>query len=174
MSIQGAIAMSEYTTDYTNRALDLYSDTVYRLAFTHMRTEHDAQDVFQEVFLALISKPRSFTDDEHLKAWLIRATINRCKSVKMSAWWRRTAPLEEAALESVSFAHKEENDLHEYLSLLSGKYRSVIHLFYGEEMTITEIANTLKAKESTVRTWLTRARVILREKIQEGGYFNEE
>jgi len=160
--------------DFVGRALDVHSDTVYRLAFSHMRNEHDAKDVYQDVFLRLISKPRHFKDEEHLKAWLIRATINRCKSVHMSAWFRKTVAFDDSLSETLTFEHKDENDLVEYLSLLSGKYRSVIHLFYCEEMSIIEIGKIMNAKESTVRTWLTRARAILREKLQyKGDYFNE-
>jgi RNA polymerase sigma-70 factor (ECF subfamily) len=168
---------ADKTRDYAERALALYSDMLYRLAFSHMRTVHDSQDVFQEVFLRLISKPREFNDDEHLKAWLIRATINCCKSVKTSAWFRKTTSFDDSLADTLVFAEKEENDLFEYLSLLSGKFRTVIHLFYCEEMTVSEIAAVLKAKESTVRTWLTRARAVLRKKLErnnlKGDYFNE-
>jgi RNA polymerase sigma-70 factor (ECF subfamily) len=149
--------------DYINSAIDIHSDMVYRLAYSYMRNVHDAQDVFQDVFLRLIAKPRSFKDPEHLKAWLIRATINRCKSLATSSWFKKTVPLDEAA--QIAFQTEEENSLQEYLSLLSGKYRTVIHLFYGEEIPVGEIAKIMKAKESTVRTWLTRARAILREKL---------
>jgi RNA polymerase sigma-70 factor (ECF subfamily) len=152
------------------RVLEQHSDTVYRLAFSQMRTKHDADDVFQDVFLALVAKPRQFADDEHIKAWLIRATINRCKTLKASSWVKRTVPLEEA--DSLTYETPEQSDLSEYLELLPQKYRAVIHLFYYEEMSVAQIAQLMKARESTVRTWLTRARGILREKL--GGHFNEE
>jgi RNA polymerase sigma-70 factor (ECF subfamily) len=180
-NIRAVAEIDEYTVttsnDFVNRALDTYSDMVYRLAFSHMRSTHDAQDIFQDVFLSLTKESRSnrhFNDDEHIKAWLIRATINRCKSVRTSAWFRKTAPLSEAetACATVEFQTSEQDDLFEYLSLLSGKYRSVIHLFYCEEMSIAQIGKVLKAKESTVRTWLTRARKILKDKL-EGGDLNE-
>lgn len=158
----------EKTNECIDEVLGKYSNMIYRLAFSHMRTKHDAEDIFQDVFLSLISKPRAFNDEEHLKAWLIRVTINRCKSVKSSAWYRRTAPLEESAV----FETVQENDLFEYLSLLPVKYRTVIHLFYYEDLPVKQIAEILKAKESTVRTWLTRARAVLREKMK-GDYFNE-
>jgi len=160
--------MVNNTDSYIDEVLGKYSNMIYRLAFSHMRSKHDAEDVFQDVFLTLISKPRTFNDDEHLKAWLIRVTINRCKSVKTSAWFRHTAPLEDTLV----FETKEENDLFEYLALLSGKYRTVVHLFYCEDLPVKDIAGILGAKEATVRTWLTRARAILREKLK-GDYFNE-
>jgi len=139
------------------------------LALTHTGNKHDAEDIFQEVFLALISKPRSFNagNPEHLKAWLIRVTLNRCKSLRKS-WFKKTVTLNE----NLPIETRLESDLVAYLQMLPQKYRAVIHLFYAEELPVKEISAILAAKESTVRTWLTRARAILREKLK-GDYFHE-
>ena len=51
------------------------SKVFYRLAFVQMKNKHDAEDVFQDVFLRYIAKPRIFESEEHRKAWLIRVTI---------------------------------------------------------------------------------------------------
>jgi len=142
---------------------------VYRLALAHTGGKHDAEDVFQDVFLAYISKPRSFNDEEHRKAWLIRVTLNKCKSIRASAWFKKTQPLDD----SMAFETKDETDLYEYVMQLPQKYRTIIHLFYYEDMTVKQIGSILKARESTVRTWLTRARIILRDKMK-GEYFNEQ
>ena len=55
----------------------------------------------------------------------------------------------------------------EMVKTLPQKYRVVIHLFYYEEMSITEIAKVLDMKEATVRTQLTRARKRLGELLKE-------
>ena len=149
--------------DCIDEVIDKYANMVYRLALAQMKTKHDAEDVFQEVFLRYISKTRTFESEEHRKAWLIRVTINQSKSL-WSAWFRKTGPLDDAMV----FETKEENDLYEYLTLLPQKYRSVIHFFYYEELSVKEISETLNAKESTIRTWLTRARSILKEKLKGG------
>ncbi len=156
------------TSDCIDEVLSKYSDMVYRVALAHVNTKHNAEDIFQEVFLAFISKPRTFNDEEHLKAWLIRVTINRSRSLMSTAWFRKTEPLDDRLI----FETVEETDLFEYLSLLPLKYRSVIHLFYGEGLPVNQISKILNARESTVRSWLTRARAILREKLK-GGYFCE-
>jgi RNA polymerase sigma-70 factor (ECF subfamily) len=156
------------TSDCIDEVIDKYSTMIYRLSLAHTDGKHNAEDVFQDVLLTYISKPRVFRDEEHLKAWLIRVTINRCKTIKSSAWVRQTEPLND----TIVFESKDETDLFEYLSLLPLKYRSVIHLFYCEELTVNQISKILKARESTIRTWLTRARAILREKLK-GEYFNE-
>lgn len=163
------------TSDCIDEVIEHYSKTVFRLALAHVKTRHDAEDVFQDVFLRYISRPRLFESEEHRKAWFIRVTINRSKSLWLSAWFRKTEPLENAkgiepmenAKSIGTFEMEEETDLYEYLLTLPQKYRSVIHLFYYEDMSVKEIGHILKAKESTVRTWLTRARAMLKDRLEE-------
>jgi len=157
------------TDDCVDEVVDKYANMVYRLALAHMKSKHDAEDVFQDVFLRYILKPRSFESEEHRKAWLIRVTINRSRSI-WGAWFRKNEPLDDfLAVET-----EPDNDLSEYLALLPQKYRSVIHLFYYEDLSVKQISEILGAKESTVRTWLTRARSILSEKLRGGSLYGQE
>ena len=61
--------------------IERYRDTVFRLAFTYLRNQADADDVTQDVFVKLIRSSHDFENDEHLRRWLIRVTINECKSL---------------------------------------------------------------------------------------------
>jgi RNA polymerase sigma-70 factor (ECF subfamily) len=155
------------TGDCVDGVVEKYSNMVYRLALAQMKTKHDAEDVFQDEFMRYISKSRVFESEEHRKHWLIRVTINRCRSL-WAAWFRKTEPLNE----QIPFETEEQGDLFDYLMMLPQKYRLVIHLFYGEELSVKEISKLINARESTVRTWLTRARAILREKLK-GGFDDE-
>lgn len=65
--------------DYIREVVDKYSDMLFKIAFLHMKSRSDAEDITQDVFLKLIEKTRYFESDEHLKAFLIRVTINLCK-----------------------------------------------------------------------------------------------
>ncbi|TEB05683.1 ECF RNA polymerase sigma factor SigE [Pelotomaculum schinkii] len=134
-----------------------YADMVYRLAFAQVRSKSDADDIFQEVFLRYVRNNPAFVSEEHRKAWLIRVTINCAKKYWSSAWQRNTVPLDD----NYRFLMPEENELDEVLRKLAPKYRSVIHLYYYEGYSISEIGKILSIKESTVRTQLTRARTQL-------------
>ncbi|WP_458785131.1 RNA polymerase sigma factor [Vallitalea sediminicola] len=136
---------------------------VYRLAFSQVRNNSDADDIFQEVFLRYLKKQPQFENEEHRKAWLIRVTINCTKKFWASSWLKKTAPLDE----NITFEFSEENDLNYELQKLSRKYRTVIHLFYYEDLSIAEISEILKQKPSTIRTQLTRARRKLKEILKE-------
>lgn len=54
-----------------------YSKSIARAAFTYLKNAADAEDITQEVFLALLEKQPHFESEEHLKAWLLRVAINK-------------------------------------------------------------------------------------------------
>lgn len=131
-----------------------YGNTVYRLAYAQLRSAADAEDIYQEVFLRYYQKRPTFESEEHRKAWLLRVTMNRARSHLSSAWLRHTVPLED----QVCFREPESQQLDEALGQLRPNDRSLLHLFYFEELSVRDIARMLGRKESTVRTQLTRAR----------------
>lgn len=137
-----------------------YADTVYRLALAHMHHPADADDVFQDVFLKYAEKSPVFASEEHRRAWLIRVTLNRCRSHYRSNWWKRLLPLEEAVHATAMDDHDPE--LAEALLRLPAKYRTVIHLHYFENYDTDGIAALTGQRPSTVRAQLTRARQMLR------------
>ena len=143
-----------------------YSDTVYRLAFARTGTKHDADDVFQEVFLRYVKKKPVFKDEEHRKAWLIRVTINCSKKLWNSSWRKMTQHLED----NIIFEEEDSNYLYHELQKLPPKYREVIHLFYYENMSLEQMSIILNRKNATIRAQLTRARGMLRKFMKEEDY----
>ncbi len=85
-------------------AMERWGDTVLRLATSRMGSVADAEDVFQTVFMRLLQSRERFTDDEHLKAWLLRVTINCCNDVHRSPWSKRRAELDDATLSTLRLA----------------------------------------------------------------------
>lgn len=161
------------TNDYINEVLCNYSDMVYKLALSQTKNRADADDVFQEVFLSFIKNTKPFQSEEHKKAWLIRVTINRCRKIFRSAWFRRTVSLKEPFSENLQFDMKEKSDIYDAVLQLPRKYRTAIHLFYYEEMSIAQISKALSIPESTIKSHLYRARQILKHKLEgesEHGY----
>lgn len=154
------------TDDCAERVIRYYADMVYRLAFARTGKRHDADDIFQEVFLRYVKKKRVFKNEEHRKAWLIRVTINCSNNFWSSLWGRNTRELRD----DMVFETKENVDLFNELKQLPPKYREVIHLFYYENMSVEEISVALNRKNSTVRTQLTRGRTILKNFMKEEDY----
>ena len=75
-------------------AVERYRDMVWRGALNGTRHTQDAEDVTQEVFLRLFTTRKPFQGEAHLKHWLLRATVNRCRSLMASPWHARRAALE--------------------------------------------------------------------------------
>lgn len=142
--------------------LEQYANMVYRLALSQVKSRHDADDIFQEVFLRYYRKNRTFESEEHRKAWLLRVTVNCSKRFWTSAWKRRTVPLEEPPPE----AAQEDTGLRQALGELPQSYRAVLHLHYYEGYTAEQIGEMLHRKPSTVRMQLTRGRALLKEKLK--------
>ena len=147
-----------------------YKATVYSVALSYVNTREDADDIFQEVFLIYFRTNPQFNEEEHRKAWLIRTTINCSKRVVDSTYRKRTVPLDEMEEESFQFQTKEENAVYVALQALPEKYRTVLHLFYFEDMSIDMICKVLELKSSTVKVQLMRGREMMKEKLKEEGY----
>ena len=63
-----------------------YMDTVFRVAYGWLKNPDDANDVTQDVLIELYKTDKAFESDAHLKNWLIRVTVNRCKMLFRSPW----------------------------------------------------------------------------------------
>ncbi len=161
-----------------------YADNIYAVAFNYFKNPYDADDIVQEVLMTLYQSEASFESDEHLKYWLLRVAINKCKKISLSARVRRSVSLEEYTAGSVVgavsastgglYAVTTEQDaairrieiLRQIMSLPQ-KYREVIHLYYYEDYDTKQISAVLKLNEGTVRTRLARGRKMLKEVLSD-------
>ena len=144
-----------------SEAFKKHSDMVYRLAVARVKNKYDADDILQEVFLRFIKVKDKVENDEHLKALLIRITINCSKSLLSSSWFKRTESLSE------SFGVLDEySDTLDAVLRLPKKYRTVIHLHYYMGYSVNEISSILKSKPSTVKSQLHRARKQLKIELE--------
>ena len=151
-------------------AFNKFGDTVLRTAFAMTGSYPEAEDITQEVFLTLHAKPQDFESDEHMKAWLIRSAINRCKNLRTSARIRRNTPLDEELANTLSCEFTpRDNEIREMIAGLPDKYSSVIFLYYYEEYTIKEIAEILGKRENTVSSLLQRGRKKLKTELEKEG-----
>lgn len=152
-----------YTEKYIGEIIEKYSNMLIRVCFTYMKNINDAEDLAHDAFLKLIEKRPSFESEEHEKAWLIRVSINLCKNRLKTSWFRKREPLHEGAY---NFTPMESEVMSSVLEL-PAKYRSIILLYYFEEYSITEVAEILGKKKSTIGSQLHRARKLLKSKLKE-------
>lgn len=142
-----------------------YMDTVYRVACGYLKNPDDADDVTQEVLLELYRTEKPFESEEHLKNWLIRATLNRCKML-FRAPWRKAENIDDYA-ETLRWEDAEYADLFRAVMALDRKFRVPLLLFYCEGYSTSEVAAILGIAEKTVSTRLFRAKAKLRDYLEE-------
>lgn len=151
--------------DEFRRAVERHRDLVFRVAYTYMRDAADADDVAQDVFVKLLRQEKSFQGDEHLRNWLVRVTINECRSLFRRPW-RRVEALEEYA-GSLELPTDEHAELLVGVMRLPEKYRVPLALHYFGGFSTEEIAQMLGLHGPTVRTRLARARTRLRAILED-------
>ena len=145
-----------------------YSAMIYRLAYARLGNKYDAEDITQEVLLKYIRADKTYKDEEHRKAWLLKVTVNAIKSFVTSAYNRHREEIEKA--DNITYEMDEPTGVSDAVAKLPDKYRTVIHLFYFEELSVKQIAKIIGATEGTVKSQLTRGRDKLRKIMEEGQY----
>lgn len=146
--------------------IEKYKDNIYAIAFNVCKNAHDAEDVVQDTFIQYLSVKKDFETDQHIRAWLIRVSINKAKNKNTTFFRRNTLPLEDY-METLTFESPESSELFETVMKLPDKYRVIIHLFYYEDYSVNEIADILKISVSNVKVRLSRGRMLLRETLKE-------
>ena len=142
-----------------------YIDTVFRVALNYVRNPADAEDVTQTVYEKLLRERKDFENDDHVKNWLIRVTLNECKKLMRSPW-RRVEPMEDYH-GMAAFDNSDHADLYRAVMGLPKKYRLAIYLHYYEGYSTLEISQLMRIPKNTVCSHLKRGRELLKKELQE-------
>ncbi len=159
--------MIAVTSDTISDIFDEYADMVFRISVSIVRNREEAQDVVMDTFLALIGQQRFFESGSHIKAWLIRTAENKSINVVKSGRVRRSVPLDEALEGTLAAPSTGGGDLLDMVMRLPDKLKTVIYLFYYEDMTAAQIADALGISENTVYKRLERGRRALKIDLEE-------
>ena len=145
-------------------AFQKFGDTVLQAAYCCTGSREDAEDIAQEVFFALHKKPVQFQSDAHLKAYLLRAVMNRASNLHKSIWRRMRVDLED-----MSELPAEPDNSAEILAMIAAlpkPYAAAVYLHDCAGYKIREIADMLGAKPNTVSAWLRRGHQRLRMELE--------
>ena len=149
-----------------------YADAVWRACVLHAPSRTDAQDAFQDTFVKYAqADSKQFSDSEHVRAWLVRVAINRCKDMARSAS-RGSVSLEEAGVanwaasaDSGSQPGSLEWEAIEVMRSLDDPPRTPLYLALCEGYSAQEIADEVGAPIGTVYSWISRGKAQLREAL---------
>jgi RNA polymerase sigma-70 factor, ECF subfamily len=153
--------------------IEAYGNDVLKISFMYLKDRQLAEDAFQEVFLKVYKKYDSFREESSLKTWIISITINVCKDMLKTSWFKRVQTVSDEVLHLVSDEGYEiEDELLRkelFLSVLNlpTKYKDVLILYYYQGYQISEIADMLKTTTGNVSSLLSRARKMLKSSLNE-------
>lgn len=164
--------MSEpsYAELRARKVLSEYGDSIFRLAFTFVHNEQDAQEVVQDTLIQMLRYDPSFDTEKQEKGWLLKTAANLSRNKLKFNKVRETDELDER------LKAEEKPDLAfvwDAVKTLPRDYQSAIYLFHKEGYSTKEIAEILKKRESSVRSDLARARKQLKLILKEDYDFEE-
>ena len=150
----------------TQALAENYRDRLFAAAFQVCGNAADAEDAAQEALLRYHTSEKQFESEQHIRAWLLRVSINCAKNLSRSFFRRNTVPLE-TYMETLEFDSGESREIFREVMALPEKYRLVIHLYYYEDYSVAEIGRILALTESNVKVRLSRGRQLLKKALQE-------
>ena len=167
--------------------LDGHRDRVYNITFRMLGNRAEAEDVAQEVFIAVFKTIDTFREESKFSTWLYRVTVNHCKNrIKYLA---RRHDRDRDELDETSNGHNSgasnaigapapaapdralegaqmEKLLQDAIGSLDDEHRVVVVLRDVEDLSIEEICEITGLPDGTVKSRLHRARLALRKKLQ--------
>ncbi len=163
--------LSLKTAESFDDAMRKYIPMVYAIALERLKNAADAEDITQEVFIRYFKADKTFESEEHRRFFLIRVAVNCSNSFAKSSWHRHRTLCDPDDILGLSENHETDNErkraVLEAVMKLPDKYRTAVHLFYFEDLSIAEIAEVTGEKESTVKSHLSRAREKLKKLLKD-------
>lgn len=152
---------------------DLHRPTLRSLAMRMLRNADDANDVVQDTLVKAFRAIRDFDETRPLKPWLCRICTNCCVDAVRSR--RREGDSldqheymladDEEVGESAA-GSIQKGQVMEAVDRLPEKYRKIIFMRHFRHMDVNEIAVELNKPEGTIKSWLFRARALLKKDLQ--------
>ncbi|HUH15630.1 MAG TPA: sigma-70 family RNA polymerase sigma factor [Gaiellaceae bacterium] len=151
-----------------NELVERFSRYVYAIAMRAYRLpEHDAEDVFQEVFARAYERLGSLRDDGAVRPWLAQLTRNAC--VDRLRAGAREHPVDEPPAEEADAMLEqldEALDVHEGLRGLSGDCREILDRFFARDESYRTIGEALDLPAGTIASRISRCLGKLRERLE--------
>lgn len=166
-----------------------HGDRVFNITYRMLGNRHEAEDVAQEVFIAVFKQIESFREEAKFSTWLYRVAVNHCKNrIKYLARRhdRDRDELDESSTKGASgdgaigspppaapdralAGAQLDHLLAEAINKLDDEQRLVVILRDVEELSIEEICAITDLPDGTVKSRLHRARLALRKHLQRQG-----
>lgn len=149
---------------------------VFGLAYHFLQCRAEAEELAQEVFLALHQNLPRLESARHLVFWLRRVTSNRCIDLLRSSQRRRELPIEDVHEPGVTPRFQDPllgELLRTAVAELPPQPRMIVTLRFQEDLELSEIAAIVDMPVNTVKSHLRRSMEALRRKLADRGHLYE-
>lgn len=153
-------------TEFFAKIVERYERPVYNLMYRYCRSEEEAADLSQDVFLRVYNRLSSFNRNRRFFPWLYTLAVNRANDwhkrnlvnrKKLDELYWATPETEFSAdQEGRMLGEEEVGKLYKALDTLPDTTREMIMLRYRQELPVFEIADIFKASESAVKMRIAR------------------
>lgn len=137
------------------KLLERHYDTAYRVAYRYTRNVEDAEDISQDVCLALARKLQSFRGQSRFTTWLYRVVVNACRDHTRKQKSSQALQANYAVFREHDEANRRHSAsrldwLNQAIASLEPKMRETAILVLAEDLSHSEAADALGCAESTV------------------------
>lgn len=161
-----------------------YGDVIYKFCIKLTQSKEDGEDLYQQTFLKAVEIKHRLDKSNNLKSFLVSVAVKTWKnSVRKNNRRKLIAPsvnIDEYELMDVkdTKTNTEENiikketeqEVNLVVSKLEDKFKLPIIMYYTAEMSLDEIAKSLKIPKGTVKSRLHKGRKIIKEELEAMGY----
>lgn len=141
-----------------------YQVYLYKTAFLYVKNEADSLDAVQECVTRGMLAIGKLKEPRYFKTWITKILLNCIWQDKKKT---QTVSLEEYQEKGVeNYLIEEKVDLYDAIDSLKAQYKTVVILFYFQELKIREIAQIMDIPEGSVKVYLYRAKKQLREWLE--------
>lgn len=143
-----------------------YYDKVFSVARGVLMDADEAADAVQEIFTLVYKNLGRFDNRARFSTWLFRIAVNRSiQQARANRHRNRQSPLNDAITQEADPVEVDSDPKVEAaLAELSASDRAILSLFYWEELSLNEIAESMGCSPNAAKTRLYRARERFREK----------
>ncbi|WP_255508032.1 RNA polymerase sigma factor [Lysinibacillus sp. BW-2-10] len=179
MFVTDLLSQDDKVSDLFEELVEAHAESLIQVAYSYVKNKQMAEDIVQDVFIKAFEKQSQFRGDSSYKTYLYKMTINRSYDY-LRSWSYRNHLLTnkfsnlfgvQKSVDDFVVLEDERAVIGNEVLKLAPKYREVIILFYFKELKVEEIANILDCSMNTVKTRLSRARNMLKERL--GGKLDE-
>jgi RNA polymerase sigma-70 factor (ECF subfamily) len=150
-----------------------YYDRVYAIARGILLDSDEAMDAVQEIFTLVYRNLGRFDRRSRFSTWLFRIAVNRSiQQARRLKWKRLQAPMGEtveAIPESEPVVEHEDPRIEAAMAKMHPNDRAILTLFYWDELSLLEIAESLGCSSNAAKTRLFRARERFRQLFEDLG-----